>query len=323
MTSPMSPPPLDLDQVAALLAGLRPGWTSQGLIVRALTWRDARASWPQPLHTDRSKVAEPESVGLRLTAADGREARLVIWRGGWADADLLAGGTVTTANPSLDDPAGCAALASSLARQLTAPPPRGGPDLSPVTIVWVTDWWDGPVEGMASYQGRDCWFRAIFGTAADEWTSPRRCRLYELTPDERGRLWSEHHREQHPGSFHPGAPGYPARTGRLLGEFTAPPLQPPAAGTSAGWPGPARTATRTGDPAPGERWTVDLWACDVIVLYDWLLTVDLSTIPAGHKAHKQALADLLSALETQAPVAGVTQAQIGRAQHEVAKDMGW
>jgi hypothetical protein len=126
VTSPMNPPPLDLDQVAALLAGLRPGWTSQGLTVRPLTWRDARASWPQPLHTDRSKVAEPESVGLRLTAADGREARLVIWRGGWADADLLAGGTVTTANPDLDGPGGCAALASSLARQLTAPPPPGG-----------------------------------------------------------------------------------------------------------------------------------------------------------------------------------------------------
>ena len=34
----------------------------------------------------------------------------------------------------------------------------------------------------ATYQGRDCWFRAIFDTEADEWTSPRRCRLFELTP---------------------------------------------------------------------------------------------------------------------------------------------
>ena len=246
MTSPMSPPPLDLDQVAALLAGLRPGWTRQGLIVRPLTWRDARASWPRPLHTDRGKVAEPESVGLTLTAADGREARLVLWRGGWADAGLLAGATVTTRNPSLDDPAGCAALATSLASELTAPPLQWGPDLRPVTIVWVTDWWDGPVGGMASYQGRDCWFRAIFDTGADEWTSPRRCRLYELTPDERDRLWSGHRRwEQHAGDgncFHSGAPDParkpggeafhaagepPARTGRLIGEFTAPLLYPP------------------------------------------------------------------------------------------------
>ena len=107
--------------------------------------------------------------------------------------------------------------------------------------MWVTDWWDGPVEGMASYQGRDCWFRAIFDAEADEWTSPRRCRLFELTPDERDRLWSWHRlREQHAGgstastparpalpsspaaeAFH-AAGDHPARTGRLIGEFTAP-----------------------------------------------------------------------------------------------------
>ena len=110
MTSPMSPPPLDLDQVAALLAALRPAWTGQGLIVRPFTWRDARAPWPGPLHTDRSKVTDPESVGLRLTAADGREARLVIWRGGWADVDLLAGGTVITRNPDLEIMRHCVAL---------------------------------------------------------------------------------------------------------------------------------------------------------------------------------------------------------------------
>ena len=256
MTSPMSPPPLDLDQAAALLAGLRPGWTRQGLIVRPFTWRDARASWPQALHTDRRKVAEPESVGLRLTAADGREARLVIWSGGWADVDLLAGGTVTTGNPRLADPDECAALANSLASELTAPPLHWGTDLRPVTIEWVTDWWDGPVEGMASYQGRDCWFRAISDTDADEWTSPRRCRLFELTPGERDRLRARHRRrEQHAGGdsgHHPGAPGpalrpgaeafhdpdpRPAQVGGLIGEFTAPLLRRPG-GISL--PGPDR-----------------------------------------------------------------------------------
>jgi hypothetical protein len=64
--------------------------------------------------------------------------------------------------------------------------------------MWVTDWWDGPVEGMATYQGRDCWFRATFDTGAGKWTSPRRCRLYELTPDERERLRARHRLwEQH------------------------------------------------------------------------------------------------------------------------------
>ena len=119
-------------------------------------------------------------------------------------------------------------------------------DLRPVTILWITDWWDGPVEGMATYQDRDCWFRAIFDTSADEWTSPRRCRLYELAPDERQRLWARHRFwEQYAGGgscFHPDAPDpalkpgsqdfyqhadrEPARTGAQIGEFTAPPMQP-------------------------------------------------------------------------------------------------
>ncbi len=249
MTSPMSSP-LDLDRVAAVLAGLRPQLMEQGLVVRPLLWRDARQSWPQTLHTDRGKVIEPESVGLTLTGPDGREGRLVIWRGGWADVDVLAGGTVTTRNPDAPDLAGCAALAASLASQITAPRPEQSDDwrdLRPVTIVWVTDWWDGPVEGMACYQGRDCWFRAIFDTGADEWTSPRRCRLYELTPDERQRLWARHRAwEQYAGGnscYHPDAPdpalkpGWetfyqhadrrPAHTGAQIGEFTAPLMQMP------------------------------------------------------------------------------------------------
>jgi hypothetical protein len=245
VTSPMNPPSLDLDQVAALLAGLRPALTAQGLIVRSLSWRDARDPWPQPLHYDRSTVTEPESVGLRLSGPDGREARLVIWRGGWADVDVLAGGAAFTRCPDLDDLASCAALARSLAGELTAPPRKWGTDLRPVTIAWTTDWWDGPVEGMATYQGRDCWFRAIFDTEADEWTSPRRCRLYELSPGERDRLWARHSRwEQHGGGnncHHPGAPGpglkpgadtyrdpdhQPAQAGALIGEFTAPLLSP-------------------------------------------------------------------------------------------------
>ena len=77
----------------------------------------------------------------------------------------------------------------------------------------------------------------------------------------------------------------------------------------------------TGGFDPGTRWTIGLWPPDAIVLSGWLMTVDLSTIPVGHKAQKQALADLLTALETQVPVAGATQAQIDRAQHDISKDM--
>ena len=246
MSSPATPP-LDLDQVASTLASLQPGWTGQGLTAGPLTWRDARASWPRPLLTDRSLIAEPESVGLTMTTADGRAGHLVIWRGGWADIDLLDGDTVTSRNPAIHDLADCITEANCLASQLTAPPAlpaQHPPDLSQVTVLWVTDWWDGPIEGMASYQGRDCWFRAIFDEQADEWTSPRRCRLYELAGDERQRLWASYRRwEDLAGGnscYHDHAPGpglkpgwqdfYPdgptAQTGPQIGEFTAPPLPP-------------------------------------------------------------------------------------------------
>ena len=77
----------------------------------------------------------------------------------------------------------------------------------------------------------------------------------------------------------------------------------------------------TDDFGSGARWTVDLWPYDAIVLFDWLMTVDFDQIPVEHKAQRQALADLLTVPETQVPVAGVTQAQIDKAQDEASKTM--
>ncbi len=109
---------LDLDQVARKLSRLRHGWSERGITAGQLTWRDARACWPKPIVTDRSTVTETESVGITLTAANG-EALLVLWRGGWADVDLLLGSDVVSRNPDLHDVAGCVALADSVADQLT------------------------------------------------------------------------------------------------------------------------------------------------------------------------------------------------------------
>jgi hypothetical protein len=71
--------------------------------------------------------------------------------------------------------------------------------------------------------------------------------------------------------------------------------------------------------------TVKLWRADAVVLFDWLMSVDLDTVPVTHRAQKQALADLLSALEwrADADVTGSTVDEIATAQAEVAKDMGW
>lgn len=68
-----------------------------------------------------------------------------------------------------------------------------------------------------------------------------------------------------------------------------------------------------------------LWRADAIVLFDWLMSTDLNTVPITHPAQKQALADLLSRLEydTDSDITATTAEEIAAAQEEVAKDMGW
>lgn len=68
---------------------------------------------------------------------------------------------------------------------------------------------------------------------------------------------------------------------------------------------------------------IELWRADAIVLFDWLMSVDLDAVPIGHPAEKQALMDLLTRLEHETDIPGVTQEQIDVAREEVARDMGW
>jgi hypothetical protein len=69
--------------------------------------------------------------------------------------------------------------------------------------------------------------------------------------------------------------------------------------------------------------TIELWRSDPVVLFDWLMSVDLNIVPITHPAEKQALADLLSQLEHGTDIPGVTQEQIDSARQEVTRDMGW
>lgn len=39
--------------------------------------------------------------------------------------------------------------------------------------------------------------------------------------------------------------------------------------------------------------SLELERADVVVLFDWLMSVDLNDVPVSHPAEKQALADLL------------------------------
>jgi hypothetical protein len=68
---------------------------------------------------------------------------------------------------------------------------------------------------------------------------------------------------------------------------------------------------------------IRLWRADAIVLFDWLMSTDLNSVPITHPAQKQALADLLTRLESETDVTAVTQEQIDTAQAEVAHDVGW
>lgn len=67
----------------------------------------------------------------------------------------------------------------------------------------------------------------------------------------------------------------------------------------------------------------ELWRSDAIVLFDWLMSVDLNAVPITHPAEKQALTDLLTRLEHETDIPGVTQEQIDTAREEVARNMGW
>jgi len=82
-------------------------------------------------------------------------------------------------------------------------------------------------------------------------------------------------------------------------------------------------SVQTGFPW-GSTPTVDLrvWRSDAIVLFDWLMSTDLNTVPITHPAQKQALVDLLARLE-ETDVTGSTEEEIAAAQAVVAKDMGW
>ncbi|WP_449479842.1 hypothetical protein [Streptomyces avidinii] len=74
----------------------------------------------------------------------------------------------------------------------------------------------------------------------------------------------------------------------------------------------------------GSTPTVDLrlWRADAIVLFDWLMSTDLNTVPITHPAQKQALTDLLARLE-EVDIIESTSEEITSAQAEVAKNMGW
>ena len=93
---------VDLDDLASKLAPHLSRWETVAT-VSGLTWRDEKASWPQPIVTDRAAVQVPESLGLTVSNGPDDALQVVVWTGGWADANALKGGTISTPHLTFTD----------------------------------------------------------------------------------------------------------------------------------------------------------------------------------------------------------------------------
>jgi hypothetical protein len=51
-----------------------------------------------------------------------------------------------------------------------------------VVVLWTTEWWDGPVRGVATGGNRHYWFDAVFDQATDEFVEPRRLVVLQSAP---------------------------------------------------------------------------------------------------------------------------------------------
>jgi hypothetical protein len=73
------------------------------------------------------------------------------------------------------------------------------------------------------------------------------------------------------------------------------------------------------EPEPGFV-GLRVWDRSMLVLMDWLLTSDENVLPYTHPAQKQALRDLLTAIEG-ARGLGYTDAELAVAQEQVSSNM--
>jgi hypothetical protein len=66
-------------------------------------------------------------------------------------------------------------------------------ELHGVRMLWFGDYYDGPVSGMAAYDGHECWFAAVWDERAGNWTDrPRLYVLHQLTDEQRAAEWDRH-----------------------------------------------------------------------------------------------------------------------------------
>lgn len=63
-----------------------------------------------------------------------------------------------------------------------------------VQLLWVHDYHDAPLSGLAEVDGTQMWFDTPFDEPADDYRAPRdrECFLYEFTRDELAEAWRTH-----------------------------------------------------------------------------------------------------------------------------------
>ncbi|MBQ1011076.1 hypothetical protein KBX53_08960 [Micromonospora sp. M51] len=68
-------------------------------------------------------------------------------------------------------------------------------ELAEVRKVWFSDWYDGPITGVAVHDGREYWFVMVINddTAGGTWDfNPRVYVLHRLSRDELAQAWDMH-----------------------------------------------------------------------------------------------------------------------------------
>jgi hypothetical protein len=79
-------------------------------------------------------------------------------------------------------------------------------ELSDVRMLWFSDWYDGPVTGLAAHDGREYWFVMVLNDGGETWDfDPPVYVLHQLTPEQLANEWEGHRsfaRLDIPGCLH-------------------------------------------------------------------------------------------------------------------------
>ncbi|ROO86552.1 hypothetical protein EDD29_4125 [Actinocorallia herbida] len=118
---------IDLDRAAAEIVARAAVWTEVGLGVSPVTWRDGRTAWPYRLENDRALITDPDSLGLRVHGPDGEaELVLVLYRGGWADLDLLIADEIVVEVATVETPDAFGAFLDAVMTRFLGAPSESG-----------------------------------------------------------------------------------------------------------------------------------------------------------------------------------------------------